>query len=143
MSKTGTRKPNGSGTVRADGYVQIRAEGHPVAGANGLAFQHRVVLYDAIGPGTHECHYCGTPVTWFSGLETDHKDHDKQNNAVENLVPCCMTCNRTRWNTQKDGCPHNHGPYDKQYANGHRYCSKCKSEKEKRRRAKRKLELNV
>jgi hypothetical protein len=40
-------------------------------------------------------------------------------------------------NSRKTGCPYGHGPYDKQYANGHRYCSKCKSEKEQRRRDRR------
>lgn len=39
-------------------------------------------------------------------------------------------------NIDKTECPHGHGPYDKQYKNGWRYCSKCKNEKEKRRRAK-------
>lgn len=45
-------------------------------------------------------------------------------------------------NARKTECPHGHGPYDKQYKNGWRYCSKCKAEKEMRRRARlKKLEV--
>jgi hypothetical protein len=134
MSSTGTRKPNGSGTIRSDGYIQIKLPGHPVSGVRDFAFLHRKVLYDKIGPGTHSCYYCNVEITWFVNLECDHKDHDKLNNDPDNLVPCCVGCNRTRWNTEKTECPNNHGPYDKQYKNGWRYCSKCKAEKEKRRR---------
>jgi hypothetical protein len=143
MSKTGTRKANGTGTVRKDGYIQVKLPDHPVAKARGFAFYHRVVLYDTIGPGEHNCFYCGQSVTWFIDLECDHKDHDKSNNNPDNLVPCCFGCNRTRWNTQKTGCPKetDHGPYDKQYKNGDRYCSKCKCEKEKRRRQRLKASL--
>lgn len=139
MSKTGTRAPNGSGTKREDGYWQIKLPEHPVSGARGLAFVHRVTLYDKIGPGTHKCYYCPVEVTWFVDLECDHLDHNKDNNDPDNLVACCRICNRARWNRRKTGCPkeEEHGPYDKQYANGHRYCSKCKNEKEKRRTAKR------
>jgi hypothetical protein len=132
MSKTGTRAPNGAGTLRADGYWQIKLPGHPVSGKRGFAFIHRQVLYDTIGPGTHICHYCDQEVTWFVDLEVDHKDHDKSNNDPGNLVPCCITCNRARWNRSKTECPHGHGPYDKVYKNGLRYCSKCKCEKQKR-----------
>lgn len=132
------RRPGGSGTIRADGYIQVSNSVHPVAGVQGLAFVHRIVLYDELGPGIHRCYYCDVPVEWFVDLEVDHKDHDKVNNDPENLVPCCVGCNRSRWNTEKTGCPKQseHGPYDKVYANGWRYCSKCKCEKEKRRRNK-------
>lgn len=138
MSKSGTRAANGSGTLRADGYWQIRAPDHPASFQGGLIFVHRQVLYDKIGPGSHECHHCAVAVTWFIDLEVDHLDHDKSNNDPNNLVPCCVDCNRGRWNRSKTGCPHGHGPYDKQYKNGHRYCSKCKCDKEKRRRESRK-----
>lgn len=139
MSKSGTRAANGSGTLRADGYWQLRDPNHPTATKSGVLFVHRKVLYDSIGPGTHSCHYCGQSVEWMVDLEVDHKDRDKNNNTPENLVPCCRPCNRSRWNTDKTGCPHGHGPYDKQYKNGWRYCSKCKNEKEKRRRDRKKI----
>lgn len=139
MSASGTRAPNGEGTIRTDGYIQIKMPGHPVAGKRDFAFVHRVALYDKVGPGSHTCHYCSAVVTWFEDLEVDHVDHDKSNNEPANLVPCCVSCNRARWNRAKTGCPRepDHGPYDKQYADGSRYCSKCKNEKEKRRRARR------
>lgn len=134
MSKTGTRGPNGSGTIRSDGYVQIKLPGHPVAKARGFAYLHRVVLYDKIGYGPHWCFYCSININWDNGLESDHRDHNKLNNDPANLVPCCGECNRARWNRKKTGCPHGHGPYDAQYANGDRYCKRCKAEKEQRRR---------
>lgn len=137
MSSSGTRASNGSGTLRTDGYTQIKLPGHPVAKAHGFAYLHRVVLFDKIGYGPHQCFYCLTHVNWGYDLEADHKDHNKDNNDPLNLVPCCVACNRARWNRTKDGCPHGHGPYDAQYANGHRYCKRCKRDKERRRRRER------
>ncbi len=77
--------------------------GHPLAFANGRAYVHRVVLYDAIGPGTHSCNWCGTPVRWEAtypaesdALIVDHLDHDRHNCERENLVPSCNSCNSRR-----------------------------------------------
>lgn len=143
MSKKKKRRPNGSGSVRSDGYIQVAAKGHPTSGSTNLTFLHRKNLYDKIGPGKHECYYCDEEIEWFVNLECDHKDHNKSNNDPGNLVPCCFTCNRARWNREKTGCPleTEHGPYDKQYSNGHRYCSKCKCAKQKRYIARKKSSL--
>jgi hypothetical protein len=61
-----------------------RANGHPLqTGWNQPVAAHRLVLFAKIGPGTHPCHWCGTPVTWTMGerrtdaLTTDHVDFDK------------------------------------------------------------------
>lgn len=135
-------RKRGTGTIRVDGYIQMKESGHPVSTAGGYLFLHRKVLWHKIGPGVHLCFHCATSIEWFKGLECDHLDHNKQNNDPENLVPCCRSCNRARWNRGKTGCPKEgiHGPYDKFYKNGTgRYCSKCKCEKEKRRRDKRRL----
>lgn len=138
------RAANGSGTLRKDGYIQVRKPGHPTASVNGFAFEHRMLLWDKIGPGAHNCHYCSKSIMWHVDLECDHLDHNRSNNNLENLVPCCEECNRARWNREKTECPNGHGAYDKAYANRWRYCSKCKNEKEKRRRARMKQEkLNV
>ena len=134
-------RPRGEGTVKENGYIQVRRPGHPVAGARGFAYLHRVNLYDAIGPGAHLCHYCPSEVTWGIDLEADHSDRDRSNNDPSNLVPCCGSCNRGRWNAEKTGCPHGHGPYDARYANGDRYCKRCKADKEARRRARLREEL--
>jgi hypothetical protein len=142
MGTKHTRK-RGEGTIKKDsGYVQVKAHGHPVATLRGFAYQHRVILYDAIGPGTHPCYHCETSVTWGTDLVADHLDFDKINNHPDNLVPSCAPCNirRSNPNVDKTECPHGHGPYDGQYANGWRYCKQCKCDKEKRRRDRKKAE---
>lgn len=86
-----------------NGYLDVAAAGHPMAGQNGHARQHRVVLFDAIGPGAHPCHWCGMSVTWdlshpasSGALTVDHVDHDRTNTALSNLVPSCHPCNARR-----------------------------------------------
>lgn len=86
-------------------YVSLYLPDHPLATADGKVLQHRMALYDAIGPGEHTCHWCGTPVIWqrreksapFRGiLVVDHLDADGLNNSLDNLVPSCQRCNRLR-----------------------------------------------
>lgn len=82
-------------------YRTISAKGHPLAGANGRAYEHRVVLYDAIGPGEHSCHWCGVAIHWAAKgdpgeLQPDHLNGDGADNRIDNLVPSCRGCNTTR-----------------------------------------------
>ena len=81
------------GTRRLDpkGYWRIRLD-HPLA-VRGWVREHRLVLFEAIGPGSHRCHYCGREVEWGINLHVDHRDRDRQHNALENLVACCIGCN--------------------------------------------------
>lgn len=83
-------------------YIKVWAPDHPLRGKRGEVFQHRMVLYDEIGPGWHPCHWCGVEVEWrvrgrgvptTGELSVDHLDGDKQNNEPGNLVPCCRPCN--------------------------------------------------
>lgn len=73
---------------------------HPLAGNRVL--QHRVRLFDAIGPGPHPCHWCRRVVSWDikyplpGALVVDHHDCDKSNNAVSNLLVSCQPCNAAR-----------------------------------------------
>jgi hypothetical protein len=118
--------------LTANGYLQVKMPGHPVARANGYAFVHRIVLYNAIGPGTHACHHCGKAVTWFDpnplGLVVDHLDFNRTNNALTNLAASCHSCNSGRGgNGLKRACPSGH-PYDEantRMYRGHRYCRAC------------------
>lgn len=82
-------------------YRTVAAQGHPLAMANGRAYEHRVVLYDKIGAGVHACHWCGTEVEWVGKcepreLQPDHLNNDGSDNRPENLVPSCRTCNTAR-----------------------------------------------
>lgn len=82
-------------------YRTVPAKGHPLAHANGRAYEHRVVLYDLIGPGPHPCHWCGELVEWLpkgapGELQPDHLNDDGGDNRPENLVPSCRRCNTTR-----------------------------------------------
>jgi hypothetical protein len=92
----------GQGYRRPEGYVMIGRKGHPLAqGARQNAWLHRVVLYDAIGPGPHGCHWCGVLVAWKPAdfcerLVVDHLDGDPRNNDRSNLVPACQPCNISR-----------------------------------------------
>lgn len=90
--------------VDARGYVVVKRPGHPiVASPQGWVRKHRVVLYDAIGPGWHSCHVCGMQVSWDlaypehrNALVVDHIDEDKSNNDPSNLAPSCAVCNIQR-----------------------------------------------
>lgn len=82
-------------------YRSLYRPRHPMAAPSGKIYEHRFVLYEKIGPGTHPCHWCGTPVRWIVGkapgmLTADHVDGHGDNNDPTNLVPACQQCNTTR-----------------------------------------------
>jgi hypothetical protein len=89
-----------SGAVPAYKYVKRR--GHPLCPPSGRVPEHRILLWDKIGPGSHPCHWCSISVEWSTRrtaegcLTVDHVDGDPRNNAPENLVPSCHSCNVTR-----------------------------------------------
>lgn len=70
---------------------------HPLGGKSGMAFTHRLILWEAIGPGTHPCHWCRQPVTWMVDLHVDHLNGNKLDNDRVNLVPTCRPCNMLRY----------------------------------------------
>lgn len=86
------------------GYEIIKRQGHPVAtDPRGWVYEHRVVLFDSIGPGWHHCKHCGMPVSWElsypehpDALVVDHLDEDRGNNDPANLVVSCAPCNLSR-----------------------------------------------
>lgn len=90
----------GDGSVTR-GYRVHRHPGHPLARAQDKVYEHRVVLYERIGPGPHRCNWCARTVDWeptdeVALLVADHLDGDGLNNAPENLVPSCIPCNAAR-----------------------------------------------
>jgi hypothetical protein len=89
-------------SVTSHGYiVLVGRDDHPMS-VRGRMYEHRQVLYDAIGPGPHVCHWCSASVNWVKGLCTkgslvpDHLDGNKANNTRTNLVPACQQCNAAR-----------------------------------------------
>lgn len=102
-----TLAPAGTGTVKY-GYRILYLPDHPLAHRDGNVQEHRVVLYDAVGPGAHPCHWCGRSVTWGGDLQVDHVDGHKLNNARENLAPSCSRCNSNR---AKAGNPADWSPH--------------------------------
>lgn len=85
-------------TLCLDGYVKDSE-----AKSLGFYRQHRRVLFEKIGEGSHKCHHCGTWLSWEKNypehrdaLTVDHLDEDKSNNDPDNLVPCCGACNLKR-----------------------------------------------
>lgn len=92
-------------TLHSSGYVVVTRKGHPLAARYGLLFEHRVALFDVIGPGAHACHWCGNIVAWgvkgLRQLVVDHLDSDKVNNDPDNLVASCQRCNVRRGQENK------------------------------------------
>lgn len=118
-------------------YRRVRSIGHALADARGWVAEHRMVLFDIIGPGIHSCAWCGRSVEWRFGtvgsdvLVVDHVDGDTHNNDSSNLVPSCHRCNGQRGghpNSKKTHCPrgHEYAPENTDYFRGARYCRACK-----------------
>lgn len=78
------------------GYQSVHRPDHPLCcDKNGYVYEHRAVLYDAIGVGPHRCALCGKEVTWGT-CHVDHIDDDVRNNSRANLRPTCSVCNTQR-----------------------------------------------
>jgi len=78
-------------------YLMIYCFGHPLADSTGRLLEHRLVLFDKIGPGTHPCYWCRKKLTWEYGLlEVDHLNNHGRDNQPKNLVASCHRCNTRR-----------------------------------------------
>ncbi|WP_168202930.1 HNH endonuclease signature motif containing protein [Tardiphaga sp. vice352] len=103
--------------ITEHGYALAYAPGHPLAAANGNVYLHRKALYESIGDGVHQCHWCATPVSWRPlskvdvALHVDHVDGDKLNNDASNLVASCHRCNSTRGLFMKWVMAHRDDPF--------------------------------
>ena len=93
---------NGSGITASQGrkYKYIYQPGHIMSGKRGMAYEHRIVLFDAIGYGPHRCQWCSKVLHWGSRgkniIQVDHIDGDGANNKPENLAAACGSCNVAR-----------------------------------------------
>lgn len=83
-------------------YRYVTITDHPLSPPSGKIPAHRVILYEAIGAGSHPCHWCRTMLEWSNRrtakgcLIVDHIDGDGLNNELSNLVPSCHSCNLSR-----------------------------------------------
>lgn len=92
-------------------YKRLKRRGHPLATASGHLCEHRAVLYDKLGPGTHPCHWCGKLLRWTIGklekdsILPDHINFSERDNRPANIVAACAQCNarRQRRRVLKDG----------------------------------------
>ena len=57
--------------------------------------EHRVVLFEKLGPGEQACHWCSKPLTW-DDVKADHLNGVKTDNRPKNLVASCNPCNYVR-----------------------------------------------
>ena len=80
-----------------DGYIVLSKLEHPLSGESPL-YEHRVVLYNELGPGPHPCHWCSVTLEWGgrTGIHVDHLNWNKSDNRPSNLVPSCLVCNIRR-----------------------------------------------
>lgn len=120
------------------GYIYTTDRSHPLARTSGAVYEHRRVLFDAIGEGPHPCHWCGAALTWRGDpnaaeyLCVDHLDGTTDNNHASNLVPSCRTCNVARAvhpKLRRTECSNGH-PYTPENTTinkaGHRRCRECR-----------------
>lgn len=82
-------------STHVHGYVIVHRPGHVLA-VNNKVYEHRAVLFDRIGYGPHLCEHCQTHINWRAGLEADHLDRDRANNAASNIAASCHPCNIRR-----------------------------------------------
>lgn len=109
LAKTGTLDaPRPSVWSEGAGYLYRYDPSHPLADAKGRLGLHRESLHTKIGAGAHPCNWCATILWWGVDLDVDHLDWDVTNNAPENLVAACHSCNSAR--QQRRAVPHAHTP---------------------------------
>jgi hypothetical protein len=96
------RAPDGAGWIGKHGYRILPGTGHPAASPSGRLPEHRLVLWEKIGPGVHACYWCHRQVRWDAPqgdpeyMEGDHLNGEVTDNRPENLVPACRPCNGGR-----------------------------------------------
>jgi len=99
---TNSRKPF---LQHSGGYICEYDPNHPLSDKRGYVYQHRRVVYDYHENNPHlelKCEYCNRSLTWkvdkgdINKVFIDHRDENKRNNSLSNLVLSCMICNFSR-----------------------------------------------
>jgi hypothetical protein len=83
--------------VQSSCNIHIYAPQQPLTKTHKGAYeyQHRIVYFNAYGPGPFRCHWCNNPIEW-STLHVDHLNEIVDDNRLENLVASCPLCNQQR-----------------------------------------------
>jgi hypothetical protein len=106
---------NGRKSFHSAGYIVLKAPNHPLAQKGGGIYEHRMILFDALGDGAHCCYWCSKEIFWKgdgrSLIVVDHLDGNKANNELNNLVPSCHRCNSTRGLFQAWVMRHKNDPF--------------------------------
>lgn len=111
-------------------------------------YKHRLILFEKIGNGQHDCHWCKKQIYWGRKggdiIIADHLDGNEWNNDLGNLVPSCRRCNLARA-TRPDfltHCPKGHeyteeNSYYRPDGDG-KMCKTCCRERQRKRTLSRK-----
>lgn len=135
-------RPQGGGREASiTRYRRVKCVGHPLAQADGCQYEHRVVLFNKIGEGTHKCYWCSKELTWKGPgprLVVDHLNDDRWDNNENNLVPSCRTCNSHRVTNPlfQTHCQAGHLLVNNSYIRPDgkgRFCSACAAIRERNR----------
>lgn len=78
------------------GYIQLYRPEHGLADTAGYVYEHRLVAYEIYGPAPHNCRWCAVELPHWAVITVDHLNERKDDNAEDNLVLACNTCNRVR-----------------------------------------------
>lgn len=81
-------------SVTPNGYVRIYRPDHPLGHKN-YVFEHRSVMWDALGAECSSCELCEKPQSWKT-CHIDHIDENRHNNSRDNLRVLCRGCNVKR-----------------------------------------------
>ena len=92
-------RPQGGGKeASTTRYRKRKPVVHPLSQTDGQVYEHRIALFNKIGTGPSNCHWCQKPIEWDTEpkITADHLDGDKWNNIPDNIVPSCFGCNVSR-----------------------------------------------
>ena len=95
VAKRAAARRRPAGWKDKNGYIVLNGAGHPMSNQSGAVRRARMVLFDSIGFGPHQCHWCHELFAW-TDIQSDHINWERTDDRPENLRPSCGACNRHR-----------------------------------------------